>query len=63
MGIARAPVHVVREQLKRRALVPVLESTWIHGDVYLVFPLAPPPRTRAFVDLAVATFREDDPWA
>jgi DNA-binding transcriptional LysR family regulator len=56
VGIMRAPLHVVRQQLKRRLLVPVLESTWIRGDVFLVFPLNPPPRTRAFVDLAVKEF-------
>lgn len=62
VGIARAPTYVVARQLARKSLVPVLESGWIRSDVHLVYPLGPPPRTRAFVELVVAAFEKGSRW-
>jgi DNA-binding transcriptional LysR family regulator len=61
-GIVRTPTYVVQRQVKRGQLVPVLESWWIRSEVHLVYPLGPPPRTRAFVELAVAAFEKGPRW-
>jgi hypothetical protein len=31
----------------------VLESTWVRAEIHLVYPLAAPPRTRAFIECAL----------
>lgn len=61
-GIVRSPTYVVAQQVKRRTLVPVLEDAWLRSDVHLVHMLGPPPKTRAFVELAVAAFAKGGPW-
>lgn len=55
-GIVRSPTYVVAEQVRRGRLVPVLESAWVRSEVHLVYALGAPPRTRAFVELALAAF-------
>lgn len=61
-GIVRSPVYVVAQQLKRGVLVPVLEAGWPRSDVHLVYALGAPPRTRAFVELALNLFAKSGPW-
>lgn len=53
-GIVRAPFYAVEDRVRRGRLAPVLESTWVRAEIHLVYPLAAPPRTRAFVACALA---------
>lgn len=60
-GIVMAPEFFVREQLKRRRLVPVLEE-WTQPGVP-IFAVTPPgglsaPKVRTFVDLLAAHFAD-----
>jgi DNA-binding transcriptional LysR family regulator len=61
-GIVRAPTYVVAERLRRGRFVPVLEATWLHSEVNVVYPLGAPPRTAAFVELLVKAFAHGPPW-